>query len=1321
MSSKQKTLGCCGDPPPDPCGGECCSSGGGTPSGPGGLSWGGREGCSGGTCSYGAPGYMFGLSSANLIIMDTPMWYPSLKGPEISIHLVHNRINTQNMVTNAAANYYCFGKKWSFNFSNFIKQTPDGNARVVIPGGQQLDFINMGGGVYTAASPRIHHTLVRTDAYYRLVMDGSKLTYLFPTNLAAIAGDQIARIEDQYGNTVRFEYDALARLTNIIDAAGRYFSLRYNADGLVTNVMDKLGRFSSFRYSADGDLVAMGDMGGYETTLVYDNNHWITNIVYPNESERVFNYQTAPGLGSPYDDSFDYYGDSFRIRVGDSLGYTNEYFYHAFSYMGPITVKDKGDNVWVYAHDDREPSPYVYLDGVNARYDDYRISYDSWAYRKYDLSGNLTAMQVATGRISSSVGFLDVLGSELQDYVQEYTYDAGFRVLTETNKVSGVVIARWSNQYDSAGNLLSRTDPQSNTTAFAYDSFNNLVAVTNALGDATRFMYDAYGNMTGMVDACQNVTKWLYDTNGLLTHAITPDYQTNTMTYDEIGRLATVQDSAGLLVINVYDGLDRISSKRYPDGTSMDYNYACCGLDSIIDRLGHGTYYTRDILGRITSVNNSAGPVVNFGYNAQDQITNMTVVVGGQMNTTIFGYISTNGYTRLARRVSPMGKTNSCAYTYRGRLARQTDGEGRAIDYGYDVLGRLINVSYGVSTNIGFSNDVRGLLTRISGLSSTNTYDYDALGRLTNTVNIYSLAGFSNVAYGIRYQYDSVGNVTNRALLGLTGFTNVLRTVYTYDSMRRIASVSNESANASYTYLNGRAECKAYGNGDVTRYGYDVESRPFSITTSNGTSTVQGWSYQYNAMGMITNIADLAGNRWDYEYDSMDQLLRETYNWTNSAAWEYSETGNRLSQSGCLGARSYSYDADNELMWISQSTSAVLTVSGQVEPGPASNKWFDTWAMAKGISRPVSNDGSFSIPDVPVLEGSNNVKVLVRDISGNIASQNVYFTKLSVPRTDSFGYDRNGCMTNHVGGTSTNTMFYDVEKRLVRAESNGVPILECWYDSIGRRIAKKEIVNGQTNHYQYVYDGWIILGVLNQHGQLIEYYTRGSGIAGDIGTLVAETKFTNGVPANTYYYHCNHRGDVTVVRQGTNTVAGYDYAPFGELRASTGSYNSRFKYSSKEYDLSTGLYNFGYRMYSPMLSRWCSRDALWENGGLNLYAYVGNAPLDNVDIDGLLSFHWHGNWGGPGWVNGGWGSEDGPIPLPGDPNYKKPVDEEDACYEGHDRCLNACPKCPDKAKSDCAEKCDHTLAECLGKLKNKTPRTRITEWSFRTWIPWFVH
>ncbi|MDD4406301.1 MAG: RHS repeat-associated core domain-containing protein [Parabacteroides sp.] len=59
--------------------------------------------------------------------------------------------------------------------------------------------------------------------------------------------------------------------------------------------------------------------------------------------------------------------------------------------------------------------------------------------------------------------------------------------------------------------------------------------------------------------------------------------------------------------------------------------------------------------------------------------------------------------------------------------------------------------------------------------------------------------------------------------------------------------------------------------------------------------------------------------------------------------------------------------------------------------------------------------------------------------------------------------------------------------------------------------------------------------------------------------------------------------------------------------------NGYTKYTDNE----TDLVYYGYRYYSPTLGRWLSRDPIEEKGGLNLYAFVNNDPVNKWDKLGL--------------------------------------------------------------------------------------------------------
>ena len=92
-----------------------------------------------------------------------------------------------------------------------------------------------------------------------------------------------------------------------------------------------------------------------------------------------------------------------------------------------------------------------------------------------------------------------------------------------------------------------------------------------------------------------------------------------------------------------------------------------------------------------------------------------------------------------------------------------------------------------------------------------------------------------------------------------------------------------------------------------------------------------------------------------------------------------------------------------------------------------------------------------------------------------------------------------------------------------------------------------------------------------------------------------------------------------------NISAKYEYGPFGEVFCSVGDMAkvNPFQFSTKYTDTETDLVYYGYRYYSPALGRWMSRDPIEEQGGLNLYGFVNNDPVNRWDKLGL------GMFGGP--------------------------------------------------------------------------------------------
>ena len=79
----------------------------------------------------------------------------------------------------------------------------------------------------------------------------------------------------------------------------------------------------------------------------------------------------------------------------------------------------------------------------------------------------------------------------------------------------------------------------------------------------------------------------------------------------------------------------------------------------------------------------------------------------------------------------------------------------------------------------------------------------------------------------------------------------------------------------------------------------------------------------------------------------------------------------------------------------------------------------------------------------------------------------------------------------------------------------------------------------------------------------------------------------------------------------------YDYDIFGSPITGNYTTGADYGYLGKPYDKITGLYNYGYRDYSPQTVRFTTVDPIRD--GSNWFAYVNNDPVNYIDLWGLLA------------------------------------------------------------------------------------------------------
>jgi RHS repeat-associated protein len=175
---------------------------------------------------------------------------------------------------------------------------------------------------------------------------------------------------------------------------------------------------------------------------------------------------------------------------------------------------------------------------------------------------------------------------------------------------------------------------------------------------------------------------------------------------------------------------------------------------------------------------------------------------------------------------------------------------------------------------------------------------------------------------------------------------------------------------------------------------------------------------------------------------------------------------------------------------------------------------------------------------------------------------------------------------------------YDYENQLTN-----VYVASAWksvfqHDAFGRRRVRKEYGWQSsawvlTNEVRYVYDGMLVVQER------------------DWNNLALVSSIQNPASSPHSYYHADGNGNVTaLVDTNGFIVARYQYDPYGNLLGMSGSLAEAnlYRFSSKEWHSSAGLYYYGFRYYEPNSQRWLTRDPIQEIGGINLYAFVFNDP-----------------------------------------------------------------------------------------------------------------
>lgn len=593
-----------------------------------------------------------------------------------------------------------------------------------------------------------------------------------------------------------------------------------------------------------------------------------------------------------------------------------------------------------------------------------------------------------------------------------------------------------------------------------------------------------------------------------------------------------------------------------PNNNGTTYQYNVRGLlDKVIDATNKTTTFVYDLERRQTEVQDANGNVTTFVYDAIGQVTN---------------------------RKDPLG-TVTYTYDKASNLTSITDRRGCRRDFLYDAADRLTTETWVACT---------------ASPARTITYTYDNADRLTGATDPSSKHALNYTPSGL---LKSVNN---------TGTPNVpsVTVTYTYDAASRRTRVDDSQ-------------------GGVTTSTYDNADRLTTITQGTG-AAAKRVDFQYNKRDQITTMTRYQGplntlvtqaallyrddgRLSELTHTGLGGLLRDKFQLGYDAGGRITSVATTSSVPGVDHSTTYSYDAVNQLTGV--------TSTLQNEAYGYANSMGNRTSSASG-----TDSRTYTYDPAP---------------NGNKVKSDGKFN---------YSYDAEGNLLSKTEIATTQTTFYswDHRNRLTRVElrANTSPTSTLLrsviftYDVFDRRIGKEVDVDGAgpvtPNRETYVYDGpHVILEFFDTN---LADATPGSLVRRNLyGLAVDMILATEHLPGNTVYWHLTDwLGSVRdLVDSSGNIVKHVDYDSFGNIiRVTDGSgaiqtpgpttplgpgANSRFLYTSREFDAETKLQYNRARYYDAAIGRFISQDPIGFHGGdVNLYRYVGNNSGSSTDPTG---------------------------------------------------------------------------------------------------------